>query len=113
MRTKQQCIDYVLNYVCNDTGLSLKAKTAEVKKALEWAVCLGFEEGKIWSSAEKHIDDVFTQNFIQPENDRLWQEELEAIMKNYENISCNTPETSQIKLLGLIAEMILYRRNGG
>ena len=113
MLTKQQCINYVLNHVCNDTGLSLKAKTVEVKKVLEWAVCLGFEEGKNQGRAEKHVDDVFTQSLIQPENDRLWQEELEAIMKNYENISCNTPETAQVKLLGLIAEMILYRRNGG
>ena len=35
MLTKQQCINYVLNHVCNDTGLSLKAKTVEVKKVLE------------------------------------------------------------------------------
>ncbi len=37
--------------------------------------------------------------------------ELDEIMQNCRNVTCNTNESKTVRLLGLIAEMVLYRRS--
>ncbi len=83
------------------------------KKLLSDAVRYGFQQGESFGKYQKYAEDVQNRYLIQPENDRAWQEELEDIMKDCRNITCCTNESKTVKLLGLIAEMILYTRRGG
>ena len=55
--------------------------------------------------------DLQNRFLIQPENDRAWKKELDDIMQNCRNITCNSNESKTVRLLGMIAEMILYRRS--
>lgn len=79
------------------------------KKLLSDAVRYGFEQGESFGKYVKYAEKVQAEYLIQPENDRAWQEELEAIQKDTDTHDL----IKQTKLLGLIAEMILYRRRGG
>ena len=97
--------------------MGLPAVTAieseKILTLLEQAVNYGFEQGesfgKYGAFVEKQNEKI-AQAIIQPENDRAWKEKLEAIQKD-ENIT--NPNWKSEMLLELIAEMILYRRNGG
>lgn len=77
---------------------------------LSEAIKYGFEQGKSFGRYEKYAEKVMDKHLIQPENDRAWREQLEVIQKD-ENTT--NPAWKSEKLLELIAEMILYRRNGG
>ena len=80
---------------------------------LEQAVSFGFEQGESFGKYQKYAEDVQNRYLIQPENDRAWQKELEDIMKDCRNTTCSSNENKTVRLLGLIAEMILYTRRGG
>ena len=69
----------------------------------------GFEHGESFGKYEKYADEVVDKYLIQPENDKAWKEQLEAIQKDK---SITNPNWKSEKLLELIAEMILYRRKG-
>ena len=76
-----------------------------VYNALDFA----FDQGERFGKQVKYAEKVEAECLIQPENDRVWREQLEAIQKDKV-----TPDSQlTVKLLGLIAEMILYRKNGG
>lgn len=77
---------------------------------LSEAIQYGFEQGESFGRYEKYAEQVMNECVIQPENDRAWREQLETIQKD-KNIT--NPAWKSEKLLELIAEMILYRRNGG
>ena len=77
---------------------------------LNEAIKYGFEQGESFGKQVKYAEKVMNECLIQPENDRAWREQLETIQKD-ENIT--NPAWKSEKLLELIAEMILYRRNGG
>lgn len=83
------------------------------RKLLSDAVRYGFEQGESFGKYVKYEEKVQAEYLIQPENDRAWQEELDDIMKDCRNVTCRSAENKQVRLLGLIAEMILYRRRGG
>ena len=102
--------DVVNNFM--SIGMVQVIKSRHIKKIIRCAVGYGFEHGesfgKYGAFVEKQNDKI-AEALIQPENDRVWREQLEAIQKDKE-----TPDSQQtVKLLSLIAEMILYRRNGG
>ena len=80
---------------------------------LSEAIKYGFEQGESFGKYVKYAEKVQNECLIQPENDRAWKKELDEIMQNCRNITCNSNESKTVRLLGLIAEMILYRRNGG
>lgn len=65
--------------------------------------------GRKMGRQETVYEQAVNEFVIQPENDRAWQEELESIKKDTDTHDL----IKQTKLLGLIAEMILYRRRGG
>lgn len=83
------------------------------RKLLSDAVRYGFEQSERFGKYVKYAEKVQAEYLIQPENDRAWQEELDDIMKDCRNVTCRSAENKQVRLLGLIAEMILYRRRGG
>lgn len=107
--------DVVNNFM--SIGMVQVIKSRHIKKIIRCAVGYGFEHGesfgkygesfgKYGAFVEKQ-NDKLAEALIQPENDRVWREQLEAIQKDKE-----TPDSQQtVKLLSLIAEMILYRRN--
>lgn len=83
---------------------------------LEQAVSFGFEQGESFSKYQKYqkyAEDVQNRYLIQPENDRAWKKELDDIMRDCRNTTCRSNENKTVRLLGLIAEMILYTRRGG
>lgn len=80
---------------------------------LSEAIKYGYEQGESFGRYEKYAEQVTNKYVIQPENDRAWQKELDDIMRDCRNTTCRSNESKTIRLLGLIAEMILYRRNGG
>lgn len=75
------------------------------------AIKYGYEQGESFGRYEKYAEQVTDKFVIQPENDRAWKEELDEIMKDCRNITCNSNESKTVRLLGMIAEMILYRRS--
>ena len=78
----------------------------EISKAIRY----GFEQGESFGRYEKYAEKVTDEYLIQPENDSAWEEQLNKIMEDEDNV----PYAKQtVDLLGLIAEMILYRRIGG
>ena len=86
------------------------------KKILSDAVRYGFEQGESSGKYRAFIEkqnEKIAEAIIQPENDKVWQKELDDIMKDCRNVTCCSAENKQVRLLGLIAEMILYRRRGG
>ena len=80
---------------------------------LSEAIKYGYEQGESFGRYEKYAEQVTNQYVIQPENDRVWQKELEDIMKDCRNTTCRSNESKTVRLLALIAEMILYTRRGG
>lgn len=80
---------------------------------LSEAIKYGFEQGESFGRYEKYAEKVMDEYLIQPENDRAWKKELDDIMKDCRNTTCRSNESKTVRLLGLIAEMILYRKNGG
>ena len=73
------------------------------------AIKYGYEQGESFGKYEKYAEEVTDKFIIQPENDRAWKKELDEIMQDCRNITCNSNESKTVRLLGLIAEMILYR----
>ena len=76
---------------------------------LNEAIKYGFEQGESFGRYEQYAERVQNECLIQPENDRAWREQLEAIQKDTDMHD----SIKRTKLLELIAEMILYRRIGG
>ena len=83
------------------------------KKLISDAVRYGFEQGESFGRYAKYAEKVEAEAIIQPENDRAWKKELDDIMRDCRNTTCRSNESKTVHLLGLIAEMILYRKNGG
>lgn len=82
---------------------------------LSEAIKYGYEQGESFGRYEKYAEyaeQVTNKYLIQPENDRAWKKELDDIMRDCSNTTCRSNESKTVRLLGLIAEMILYRRNG-
>ena len=75
------------------------------------AINYGYEQGESFGKYEKYAEQVTNKFLIQPENDRAWKEELDEIMKDCRNTTCCTNGSKTVRLLAMIAEMILYRRN--
>lgn len=67
------------------------------------AIQYGYEQGESYGKYENYAEQVTDKFLIQPENDRAWKKALDDIMQEH------TDESKTVKLLGLIAEMILYR----
>jgi hypothetical protein len=82
-----------------------------IEMMLTEAIQYGYEQGESFGKYENYADQVTDKFLIQPENDRAWKKELDDIMKDCSNITCNSNESKTVRLLGLIAEMILYRRS--
>ena len=86
------------------------------KKLLSDAIRYGFEQGESYGKYGAYIEkqnEKIAEAIIQPENDRAWQKELDDIMRDCRNTTCRSNESKTVRLLGLIAEMILYTRRGG
>ena len=83
------------------------------KKLLSDAVRYGFEQGESFGRYAKYAEKVEAKHLIQPENDRVWQKELDDIMKDCRNTTCRSNESKTVRLLGLIVEILLVRKNGG
>lgn len=81
-------------------------------ETIDRAVRYGFQQGESFGKYVKYAEKVQDECLIQPENDRAWQKELDNIM-DCRNVTCYSNEAKTVRLLGLIAEMILYRRRGG
>ena len=81
----------------------------EISKAIRY----GFEQGESFGKYEKYAEKVQNECLIQSENDRAWKKELDDIMRDCKNTTCHSAENKQVRLLGLIAEILLVRKNGG
>lgn len=88
------------------TGDNYSGAHGYMDMMLSEAIKYGFEQGESFGRYEKYAEKVMNKYVIQPENDRVWKEELEAIQKDTDMHDL----IKQTKLLSLIAEMILYRR---
>ena len=94
------------------TGDNYSGAHGYMDMMLSEAIKYGFEQGESFGRYDKYAEKVMDKYLIQPENDRVWKEELDDIMKDCRSVKCHTDESKQVRLLGLIAEMILYRRQG-
>lgn len=106
--------DVINNFM--SLGMVQTITSKHIKNIIKYAVGYGFEQGESYGKYGAFIkeqNDKIAKAIIQSENDRAWQKELEDIMKDCRNTTCRSNESKTIRLLGLIAEMILCRRNGG
>lgn len=90
-------------------------ESEKILTLLEQAVSYGFEQGESFGKYGAFIkkqNEKLAEEIIQPENDRAWKKELDDIMKDCRNTTCRSNESKTVRLLGLIAEMILYTRRG-
>lgn len=101
--------DLIRQYLTRDDVVEA-CKFPNVFTVVYNALDLAFDQGESFGKYVKYAEKVQNECLIQPENDRAWREQLEAIQKD-ENTT--NPAWKSEKLLELIAEMILYRRNGG
>lgn len=107
-------VDDVINNFIYTRGCA--GLNEDSKNLLSDAVRYGFEQGESFGKYGAFIEkqnEKIAEVIIQPENDKMWQKELDDIMKDCRNVTCRSAENKQVRLLGLIAEMILYRRRGG
>ena len=93
-------------------GDSYSGPQGFIENMLAEAIKYGYEQGESVGKYEKYAEHVTDKFLIQPENDRAWKEELDEIMQDCRNITCNTNESKTVRLLGLIAEILLYRGRG-
>ena len=102
--------DVIKSYM-EQSGLCLLSERTQkhITDAMAYCFDQGESYGKYGAYIEKQNDKI-AEAIIQPENDRVWQEELDDIMKDCRNITCRSNESKTVRLLALIAEMILYRR---
>ena len=101
-------VDDVIHNYLNSHGITDPIHCGlidEISKAVRY----GFEQGESFGRYERYAEKVEAENLIQPENDRAWREQLEEIKRDTDMHDL----IKQTELLELIAEMILYRRNGG
>lgn len=106
--------DVVNNFM--SIGMVQTIKSQHIKNIVRYAVGYGFEHGESFGKYGAFIEkqnDKIAEAIIQPENDRAWQKELDDIMRDCRNTTCRSNESKTVRLLGLIAEMILYARRGG
>lgn len=101
--------DLIKQYLTRDDVVEA-CKFPNVFTVVYNALDLAFDQGESFGKYVKYAEKVEAECLIQPENDRAWREQLEAIQKDK---SITNPNWKSEKLLELIAEMILYRRNGG
>ena len=104
--------DLIKQYLTRDDVVEA-CKFPNVFTVVYNALDLAFDQGESFGKYEKYAEKVADKYLIQPENDRAWQKELDDIMKDCRNTTCRSNESKTVHLLGLIAEIILYRRNGG
>ncbi len=101
--------DVVKNFM--NLGIVETITSKHIKSVIKYAVTYGFEHGESYGKYEAYIgeqNDKIAEAIIQPENDRVWKEQLKAIQKDED-----APDSKQtVELLSLIAEMILYGRKG-
>lgn len=84
-------------------------ESEKILTLLKQAVSYGFEHGESfgkYGAFVKKQNERIAEAIIQPENDRVWREQLEEIKKDTDTHDL----IKQTELLELIAEMILYRR---
>lgn len=105
---REDDVVYSFMQTLNETRFTL----ATIDRAVRYGFQQGESFGKYGAYVEKQNDKI-AEAIIQPENDKLWRKELDDIMKDCRNVTCRSNEAKTVRLLGLIAEMILYRRNGG
>ena len=100
--------DVIKSYM-EQSGMCLLSERTQkhITDAMAYCFDQGESYGKYGAYIEKQNDKI-AEAIIQPENDRVWQEELEDIKSGVAS-----GNNVQAKLLVLIAEMILYRRRGG
>ena len=101
----------VIKQYMEQSGLCLLSERTQ--KHITDAMAYCFDQGESFGRYEKYAEKVEGEYLIQPENDRAWKKELDDIMKDCKNITCRSNENKTVRLLGLIAEMILYTRRGG
>lgn len=104
--------DLIKQYLTKDDVVEA-CKFPNVFTVVYNALDLAFDQGESFGKYVKYAEQVTNRCLIQPENDRAWQEELDDIMKDCRNTTCRSYESKTVRLLGLIAEMILYTRRGG
>ena len=102
---------YCKNWYERPDGDTYSGVHGYMEMMLTEAIQYGYEQGESFGRYEKYAEQVTDKFVIQPENDRAWKEELDDIMKDCRNITCNSNESKTVRLLGMIAEMILYRRS--
>lgn len=93
-------------------GITQTITSQHIKNIVRYAVGYGFEQGKSFGKYEAYVEkqnEKITEAIIQPENDKVWREKLDNIMKSKDVV----PWAQQTaELLGLIAEILLVRKNG-
>lgn len=86
-------------------------ESEKILTLLEQAVNYGFEQGESFGKYGAYIEkqnEKMAEAIIQPENDRVWREKLDNIMKSEDVV----PWAQQtVQLLALIAEILLVRKN--
>ena len=106
--------DVANNFMNLDMVQSITSK--HIKSIIRYAVNYGFKQGESFGKYGAYIEkqnEKMTEAIIQPENDRVWQKELDDIMKDCRNATCRSNESKTVRLLGLIVEILLVRKNGG
>ena len=103
-------VDYVVNNFIYTRGCS--GLNEDSKKLLSDAVRYGFQEGESFGKYGAYIEkqnERISEVLIQPENDRIWREQLEEIKRDTDTHDL----IKQTELLELIVEILLVRKNGG
>ena len=110
-KRKELMMKYCKYWAQNPDGDTYSGAHGYMELMLTEAIQYGYEQGESFGKYENYAEQVTDNFLIQPENDRAWKKELDEIMKDCRNITCNSNESKTVRLLGMIAEMILYRRN--
>ena len=101
--------DLIRQYLTRDDVVEA-CKFPNVFTVVYNALDLAFDQGESFGKYEKYAERVEAECLIQSENDRGWKEKLDKIMEDEDNV----PYSQQmVDLLGLIAEILLVRKNGG
>ena len=106
--SREDDVVYSFMQTLNETRFTL----ATIDRAVRYGFQQGESFGKYGAYIEKQNDKI-AEAIIQTENDDMWKKELNEIMADCRNTTCRSNEAKTVRLLGLIAEMLLYRRCGG
>lgn len=107
--------DVINNFM--SLGMVQAITSKHIKSIIKYAVGYGFEHGESFGKYGAYIEkqnEKMAEAIIQPENDRVCRAKLEDIMKDSgECTSRLALENKTVQLLGLIAKILLVRKNGG